>query len=328
MNTGTKLFKRNCQPLGGVCEGKSTKIETCSSIEPCNNAEWTEWTAFRECSKSCGGGIRIKTRKCSIRGKCEGSGHYEEPCATSLCPSWSQWRIQGSCSATCEKETGYVRVTRKCSVPGMCDGNDSKRLKCSVTTQCVGEWSSWESVECSVTCGEGVKIYTRTCSIGNTCPGSDTWEGKCRRDECPQLRESCSELTYDDKCFYMFREYHKHNEAVEKCRSTGGQLAMLKTRGEYDAVADYYSNKVTSPKVKLFWLGGSYNPRKGGRKLVWDDGEVSKHDFWSRNWPRSRLSYYHRWTNIVMRIQKNVRKGLYNLPGTISRHVLCEKEIE
>ena len=57
----------------------------------------------------------------------------------------------------------------------------------------------------------------------------------------------------------MFKKYHKYREAVERCRLTGGRLAMLKSKEEYDAVADYYSTQVSSPKVKLFWLGASYD---------------------------------------------------------------------
>ena len=53
------------------------------------NCKWDEWV-YGDCSKSCGGGVRIKTRvkvaQEEYGGICEGEPSAKEPCNNQNCP--------------------------------------------------------------------------------------------------------------------------------------------------------------------------------------------------------------------------------------------------
>ncbi len=55
------------------------------------DGQWSDWTTWSDCSETCGGGIRMKTRQCtnpppSGTGQpCQGSTSEVEKCSTSSC---------------------------------------------------------------------------------------------------------------------------------------------------------------------------------------------------------------------------------------------------
>ena len=65
---------------------------------------WGEWSPPTECSKECGGGTQIRTRKChgvaQVGNKCVGGGDQqtlkcnEKPCGG--VSGWGEWGSQGS----------------------------------------------------------------------------------------------------------------------------------------------------------------------------------------------------------------------------------------
>lgn len=48
-----------------VCNGTETDSKICTN-SPCQpiNGNWSIWSSFNECSKSCGGGIQTRQRQC------------------------------------------------------------------------------------------------------------------------------------------------------------------------------------------------------------------------------------------------------------------------
>lgn len=56
----------------------------------CTPLEWTRWSDFSECTRTCGVGRRTKSRECINNGKisqgCSGSSVIEENCNTISCP--------------------------------------------------------------------------------------------------------------------------------------------------------------------------------------------------------------------------------------------------
>ena len=61
------------------------------------DCKWNDWI-IGECTESCGGGTRIKTRTEKVSeayggAKCEGNATIEEPCNIQSCPSNKQQKI-------------------------------------------------------------------------------------------------------------------------------------------------------------------------------------------------------------------------------------------
>uniref|UniRef100_H0WBU3 Semaphorin 5B n=1 Tax=Cavia porcellus TaxID=10141 RepID=H0WBU3_CAVPO len=97
---------------------------------------WSCWTAWSQCSASCGGGHYQRTRSCTSPAPSPGEDiclglHTEEAlCATQACPEgWSPWSEWGICT-----EDGAQSRSRRCEelVPGptACAGNSSQSRPC------------------------------------------------------------------------------------------------------------------------------------------------------------------------------------------------------
>ncbi|XP_062578069.1 semaphorin-5A-like isoform X2 [Saccostrea cucullata] len=69
--TQTRTRQMNCTGIvstSSVCLDKQIESKDCNSI-PCDkiplNGGWSSWKEMVKCSKSCGGGMRIRYRTCS-----------------------------------------------------------------------------------------------------------------------------------------------------------------------------------------------------------------------------------------------------------------------
>ena len=106
---------------------------------------WSNWSSYGNCTRTCGGGIQIRTRSCTSPppkndGKyCSGSTFQLEGCNTQECPvdgGWSRWSSYGSCSRSCG--AGNQTRTRSCSNPppknngSTCLGVTSQSKACNI----------------------------------------------------------------------------------------------------------------------------------------------------------------------------------------------------
>lgn len=165
---------------------------------------YTEWSKWSECSKSCGEGLRGRSRKCTapkpgmIGRDCQGSPYMTEKCSVlTHCPvdgGFTEWGSYGECDKTCGGGT-KVRI-RRCTNPAPeyggkpCEGNGFEKMDCNVNPCPVnGGFSAWgEYSKCEITgeknCGKGKHVRTRTCNNpvpqhgGKNCegPASETTE--------------------------------------------------------------------------------------------------------------------------------------------------------
>ncbi|XP_031570613.1 coadhesin-like [Actinia tenebrosa] len=177
---------------------------------------YSEWSGFNECSRTCGGGIRLRRRECSnpyprLGGRnCSSLGKPIQvfKCNRNPCPvngGYGSWLSFGPCSVTCGD--GYKQRRRHCNHPlpkyggktckEMELGDDTEAEKCNERKCPVnGGYSEWSAFgECSVTCGGGIKTRTRECTNptpdldGKNCTdlGPNEETRACNTEYCPTI---------------------------------------------------------------------------------------------------------------------------------------------
>lgn len=107
-----------------------------------DEAGWSDWGSWSQCSVECGGGQQFRTRTCE-RNNCDGTSKMARACNTHSCKGMNQWSV-------------WLEF-----------GSETKLSS-------VGVWSCWTDWSpCSVTCGLGKRSRTRDCMT----PGKDGCEG-------------------------------------------------------------------------------------------------------------------------------------------------------
>ncbi|MXQ87588.1 hypothetical protein E5288_WYG017782 [Bos mutus] len=191
---------------GKPCQGSDSEMQNCHQ-KPCPvDGNWSEWSPWEECTRSCGRGNRTRTRTCNNPSAqhggrpCEGTAVEIIMCNIRPCPvhgAWSTWQPWGTCSVSCGK--GTQTRARLCNNPppsfagSYCDGAETQIQVCNERHCPIdGKWATWTSWSaCSVSCGGGARQRTRDCSDpapqygGNKCEGSDVQSDFCNSDSCP-----------------------------------------------------------------------------------------------------------------------------------------------
>ncbi|XP_045169349.2 uncharacterized protein LOC123532065 [Mercenaria mercenaria] len=125
-----------------LCIGANNEYRLCLH-EPCSNGSWSVLGAWSNCSVSCGGGLRSRSRNCKIQRSvlfgqyCEGDKTQVEICGRRACKDggWSVWGSWDSCSVTCGG--GFHSRSRTCSNPSpsflgrYCNGDSLQVQPCS-----------------------------------------------------------------------------------------------------------------------------------------------------------------------------------------------------
>ncbi|XP_065179031.1 A disintegrin and metalloproteinase with thrombospondin motifs adt-2-like [Sycon ciliatum] len=197
---GTRFRLRTCSNPPPSNDGSQCSDSFLAS-EQCNTAAcptWGPWGPYSSCSKTCGGGVSVRSRLCPLPGECSpGAATYSVQCNTRTCGpgpvdgGWSVWSGYSPCSATCG--FGSHMRTRSCNQPSPANGGRSCRPDgLAVETNSIrcqrpscSQWNIWGAWSgCSRTCGIGVRVRRRTCPFANNCPGSATDTGSCNVSAC------------------------------------------------------------------------------------------------------------------------------------------------
>ncbi|XP_072176576.1 hemicentin-1-like [Diadema setosum] len=167
---------------------------------------WSEWNEWGECSKTCGQGLRQRTRRCDSPPpanyglQCQGDDAETTSCHRNSCPihgRWGEWQPWEDCSVSC----GYGRRVRRrqCNNPPRqyggrdCEGEPIQVSEC-FSGECPvngnwGPWSPWQ--QCDRTCGTGSTIRERLCNNpepmfnGRDCVGLSRETKTCNLAQCP-----------------------------------------------------------------------------------------------------------------------------------------------
>ena len=207
---GSQVRFRTCsdptpQHGGQNCSGNSSDIKYCE-LRPCPiHGNWTTWSQWSDCSKTCANGTRSRNRTCSspfpqFGGRnCSGEVTEITSCIIAPCPipgNWAAWSQWSECSKSCS--SGTKSRIRTCSNPAPsnrgqpCTGNTSEIEWCQeIPCPIDGGWSEWSNwTDCTKTCGNSTKSRYRTCNNppsqhgGKHCPGDSRQTKYCSQQPC------------------------------------------------------------------------------------------------------------------------------------------------
>lgn len=197
----------DCSLLGSAIE-----IRNCNTF-PCPiNGNYSSWSNFSLCSKSCGNGTMERTRNCSnpepkhggMNCSYLGLPNEVKSCNAFPCPihgNFSSWSLFSVCSKSCGN--GKKTRTRSCSNPVPKHGGKNcsaleplKEVRSCNTFPCPvhGNYSPWSNFSsCSKSCGNGKMVRIRKCSNptpkhgGRNCSlfGHSTEVRSCNTFPCP-----------------------------------------------------------------------------------------------------------------------------------------------
>jgi len=200
---------------GFICSGKNCKnykVKYCCINDKRNLhlGTWSQWSSWSKCDRSCGGGIKRRTRDCP--------------------------KGEGECYAPMDKPKEQERsCNEKIECPT--EPGESNKLGNVMWT----DWSAWS--DCSKSCGPGTQKAQRYCK-GKACKEKkESKEKECRSEECPKYAwgqwspwagcnwkecDKVSTATRQRKCLNTA----KNNKVCEDAECEGGEKAATETGGK------------------------------------------------------------------------------------------------
>merc|ERR1712193_394319 len=237
---------KSCQDLGDAAEELDCATDPCPII----HGNYSDYGPWGDCSATCGGGEKKRTRKCNNPAPLNGGnscvagglGPADDvlPCNSQACPpipgGWADWGAWGSCTVTCGG--GAETRTRTCTNPSplnggkYCDGGKDYSFEQNVCgmQDCPivhGGWSDWgDWTDCTMTCksrnGWGKTSRFRSCTNpaplngGADCDSSTS--GSSETEDCGGKKDKNGDFTACPFTDGAWTEW-----AVTKCVTAAGK---------------------------------------------------------------------------------------------------------
>nr|CAD7441943.1 unnamed protein product [Timema bartmani] len=202
---------------GRVCVGQDRNEIYCTSNPPCpaltpppRDGGWSSWDPWEECSAPCGGGYRVRRRRCDNPApqhggqECQGCHLDYEQCNSHVCAetkrlsAWTPWltvnvsangggsterRFRFSCRAPVS-DPALIKITQAKEEERFCHPDGScMRTGRGESDDVWSDWSNWSS--CSVECGGGHQHKTRNCEGRvEDCEGPSRMSRACNTHKC------------------------------------------------------------------------------------------------------------------------------------------------
>eukprot|EP01127_Copromyxa_protea_P011653 TRINITY_DN294_c0_g1_i1.p1 TRINITY_DN294_c0_g1~~TRINITY_DN294_c0_g1_i1.p1 ORF type:complete len:1674 (-),score=432.23 TRINITY_DN294_c0_g1_i1:61-4824(-) len=215
--TATRSIVTAAANGGKGCVDESSKTQACNTQACGVDCQWSDWSAWGECSVSCGvNGVVTRTRSVAVAASGAGVACKGDKSETQSCPKivpcpvdciWDEWTQWSQCTAQCG--TGSTTRTREVGIPAAnggaeCTGESSSTTTCN-TQACAStpnppppapvavdcQWSEWEAwSSCDKTCGTGSRntkrsVVTYAANGGAECSGASTKSETCNTTPCP-----------------------------------------------------------------------------------------------------------------------------------------------
>nr|XP_039251978.1 SCO-spondin-like isoform X1 [Styela clava] len=181
-------------------------VQTCDR-GPCYTLSlWSDWS---KCTRSCGEGIRTRSKSCQTIGGRRVSDSFctdllgerfeTQDCNLGDCHRFTDWGSWTACSVPCG--SGEQQKRRRCETVSGIQASDSQcstdrrdffiTIKC-FKDDCPGSWRQWgEWSRCSATCNSGSQARVRFCSA-KKCFGRSRETRVCNDVECIPIEDSGS----------------------------------------------------------------------------------------------------------------------------------------
>ncbi|XP_063418227.1 semaphorin-5B-like [Mytilus trossulus] len=156
-NDGLQTRLRGCnnpspQYGGTCCPGESSQTKQCNIISCPVDGSWGDWSMWKSCNVTCGGGKQLRLRKCdrpvpAFGGvNCPSTDSEFRQCNTAKCIKvidgiWSEWTQWTDCTRRCNG--GLKERARSCDNPppinggSYCNGTSTEADLCN-TISCSG----------------------------------------------------------------------------------------------------------------------------------------------------------------------------------------------
>lgn len=158
------------------CTRKSFVFSFSNSLQISVNCEFDEWEEWTQCTATCNGGTRFRTRGIKVAAayggaECDGDIKEEETCNNQPCPGTWKSQLCINASILLHKNVFLFSILPIFIVP--CQWED---------------WGEWDT--CSQTCGGGMHARVRNVATyaqfgGDPCPGEAAEMGPCNEQPCP-----------------------------------------------------------------------------------------------------------------------------------------------
>ena len=124
---------------GKRCEGDSIEAASCNTDACPVDCVWGKYGQWSDCSKTCGGGEKTRSRSKTIEAsdggqECQGEATETVTCNIDSCPIdcvWGNYGEWSDCSQACEKTRSRSKTTEASNGGKECQGEATDTATCS-----------------------------------------------------------------------------------------------------------------------------------------------------------------------------------------------------